>query len=275
MSWKITDSGLQPQFLGANEWTRRAIGTLMYRGLSATLVYISSFCIYNGRLNYYICERPFSRGVYCSIIKSIHANSKEGYVITCVIYELYGSDFLATKTVVTSEIYRGNVMCKRLSSHWVHSRSKTGVSLIKYSNNFMIFFIYLISKFSVHAWTWFNHVLQGYSTVDGGNHMITRSPFQYPIIHRIVRSREVSKPRNWYLELSDRSEIWQTLRRHRCRCACQTSKRCDDSNCQSRGFGTSRDLKVRRLIGYWNGAQIIHEVTSNEMDNQTIPNYSS
>ena len=36
-------------------------------------------------------------------------------------------------------------------------------------------------------------------------------------------------------------------------------KRCDDLNCQSRGFETTRDLTIRRRIGYWNGALIIHQ----------------
>ena len=38
--------------------------------------------------------------------------------------------------------------------------------------------------------------------------------------------------------------------------ACQISKRCDNLNNQSRGFNTSRDLTIRRLIGYWNVAQV-------------------
>ena len=77
--------------------------------------------------------------------------------------------------------------------------------------------------------------------------------FQYPIRRLIVRYRKVSKPRDLYLGLSDRSEIWQAPRQHWCRCACQISKRCDDLNYQSRGFETSRDLTIRRLIRYWNG----------------------
>ena len=39
----------------------------------------------------------------------------------------------------------------------------------------------------------------------------------------IVRSREVSKPRDLYLELSDNSAIWQAPRQH-CWYACQISK---------------------------------------------------
>ena len=36
--------------------------------------------------------------------------------------------------------------------------------------------------------------------------------FQYPIRRLIVRSREVSKPRDWWLKLSHRFEIWQAPR---------------------------------------------------------------
>ena len=80
------------------------------------------------------------------------------------------------------------------------------------------------------------------------------APFQYPIRRLIVRSRKVSKPRDSRLELSDRSAIWQAPRQQGCRSACQISKRCDNFNYQSRGFETSRDLTIRRLSGYWNGA---------------------
>ena len=83
------------------------------------------------------------------------------------------------------------------------------------------------------------------------------APSQYKIRRLIVRSREVSKPRDLYLELSDRSEIWQALWQHCCRCACQISKRYDNLKYQSRGFQTSRDLTIRRLFGYWNGALIL------------------
>ena len=40
----------------------------------------------------------------------------------------------------------------------------------------------------------------------------TWAPSQYPKRRLSVRSRKVSKPRDLYLELSDRSEIWQALR---------------------------------------------------------------
>ena len=79
-------------------------------------------------------------------------------------------------------------------------------------------------------------------------------PSQYPKRRLSVRSRKVSKPRDLYLELSDRSEIWQALRQQCCRCACQISKRYDNLKYQSRGFETLRDLKKRRLFGYWDGA---------------------
>ena len=64
---------------------------------------------------------------------------------------------------------------------------------------------------------------------------------------------KVSQPQTLYLELSDRSEIRQAPRQHRCRKACKISKRCDNLNHQSGGFETS-DITIRRLIGYWNGA---------------------
>ena len=55
------------------------------------------------------------------------------------------------------------------------------------------------------------------------------APSQYPKRRLSVRSRKVSKPRDLYLELSDRSEIWHALRQQCCRCACQISKRYDNS----------------------------------------------
>ena len=84
------------------------------------------------------------------------------------------------------------------------------------------------------------------------------APSQYPKRRLFVRSRQVSKPRDLYLELSDRSEIWHALRQQCCRCACQISKRYDNLKYQSRGFDTSRDLTKRRLFGYWDGTQARH-----------------
>ena len=60
--------------------------------------------------------------------------------------------------------------------------------------------------------------------------------------------REVSL----YLELSDRSEIWQAPRQYCRRNAGQISKRWNDLNYQSRSFKSSRDPTIKRLIGYWN-----------------------
>ena len=83
----------------------------------------------------------------------------------------------------------------------------------------------------------------------------TRAPSQYPKSRLFVRSRKVSKPRDWYFKLSYRFEIWQAHRQHCCRSACQISERSDNSKYKSRGFGTLRDLTKRRLFGYWDGAQ--------------------
>ena len=85
---------------------------------------------------------------------------------------------------------------------------------------------------------------------------VTRGPFQYPIRRLTVRSHKVSKARDLYLELYDRSEIWQARRQRCCRRACQIAKRCDNLAYRSRGIDTSRDLTIRRLIGYWNGALV-------------------
>ena len=60
-----------------------------------------------------------------------------------------------------------------------------------------------------------------------------------------ARSREVSKP---CVTLSDRFEIWQAPWQQCCRGACQISKRSDDLNYPSRGFETSRDPTIKRLI---------------------------
>ena len=80
------------------------------------------------------------------------------------------------------------------------------------------------------------------------------APSQYPKRRLFVRSRKVSKPRDWYFKLLYRFEIWQAHRQHRCRSACQISERSDNSKYKSRGFETLRDLTERRLFGYWDGA---------------------
>ena len=81
------------------------------------------------------------------------------------------------------------------------------------------------------------------------------APSQYPKRRLSVRSRKVSKPRDWYFKLSYRFEIWQAHRQHCYRRACQISERSDNSKYKSRGFETLRDLTERRLFGYWDGAQ--------------------
>ena len=80
------------------------------------------------------------------------------------------------------------------------------------------------------------------------------APSQYTKRRLFVRSREVSKPRDWYFKLLYRFEIWQAHRQHCCRSACQISERSDNSKYKSRGFETLRDLTERRLFGYWDGA---------------------
>ena len=94
---------------------------------------------------------------------------------------------------------------------------------------------------------------------NGGHCLLTvggRAPSQYPKRRLSVWSRKVSKPRDLYLELSDRSETRQAPRQQCCRCACQISKRYNNLKYRSRGFETLRDLTERRLFGYWDGAQV-------------------
>ena len=83
------------------------------------------------------------------------------------------------------------------------------------------------------------------------------APSQYAKRRLFVRSREVSKPRDWYFKLSYRFEIWQAHRQQCCRSACQISERLDNSKYKSRGFETSRDLTKRHLFGYWDGALVV------------------
>ena len=87
------------------------------------------------------------------------------------------------------------------------------------------------------------------------------APPQYPKRRLSVRSRKVSKPRDWYFKLSYRFEIWQAHRQQRCRSACQISERSDNSKYKSRGFETLRDLTERRLFGYWDGALCVYGCT--------------
>ena len=99
--------------------------------------------------------------------------------------------------------------------------------------------------------------------------LICWAPSQYPKRRLIVRSREVSKPRDWYFKLSYRFVIWQAHRQQCCRSACQISERSDNSKYKSRCFETLRDLTIRRLIWYWDGALIPRNVIECECDSGT------
>ena len=97
----------------------------------------------------------------------------------------------------------------------------------------------------------------------------SRAPSQYPKRRLSVRSRKVSKPRDWYFKLAYRFKIWQAHRQHCCRSACQISERSDNSKYKSRGFDTLRDLTERRLFAYWDGALVMSGV------NRKWPYYAS
>ena len=64
------------------------------------------------------------------------------------------------------------------------------------------------------------------------------------------RSREVSKPKDWMLQWSHRSENWQASRQRCCRVACQISERLEKSKPESRGFETSRDLAYSKTSAH-------------------------
>ena len=67
-------------------------------------------------------------------------------------------------------------------------------------------------------------------------------------------SREVSKPRDWYLKLLCRFGIWQVHQLQYHGSARPIWKRSANSKIKSRGFESLRDFTIRRLIGYWNRA---------------------
>ena len=54
------------------------------------------------------------------------------------------------------------------------------------------------------------------------------------------------------------ASLWNLTgaRQHCCRCACQMSEWWDYSTHKPRGLETLRDVTIKRLIGYWNGAQV-------------------
>ena len=59
---------------------------------------------------------------------------------------------------------------------------------------------------------------------------------QFSIRCFIVRSHEISKPRDWLFKLWHRFGSWQAHRHQCCRGACQISERSDNSKYKSRGF---------------------------------------
>ena len=64
-------------------------------------------------------------------------------------------------------------------------------------------------------WATYHHNHTRKSIANQTTH-VSRDPFQYPIKSIIVRSRDVWKPRDLYLELFDCSEMWQEYRQPMC-----------------------------------------------------------
>ena len=67
------------------------------------------------------------------------------------------------------------------------------------------------------------------------------NPSQYPKRRLIIRSREVSKPQDWYFKLSYCFEIWQAHWQYCCRSASQISERSDNSK-----YAASRLYEILR-----------------------------
>ena len=82
----------------------------------------------------------------------------------------------------------------------------------------MMCFFFQWINFSRDFWTISNYL----SSVPQYCAVTNCALVQYPTKRFIVRSHKASKPRDLYIELSDRSDIWQTPRQHCCRCACQS-----------------------------------------------------
>ena len=75
------------------------------------------------------------------------------------------------------------------------------------------------------------------------------SPLPYVITKKILNSQN-RKPWHWFFQLSDGFEIWQVPWQSCCKtAACKMWKRYNDLSFQSRGFETSRDLKIGCLMG--------------------------
>ena len=73
-----------------------------------------------------------------------------------------------------------------------------------------------------------------------------------------MRSRKASNTRDRMLKYLYRSEIWQAhWQQQCCRGVSQITERYDYFKYKSRGFETSRDLAMRRLIGYWKRSQVV------------------
>ena len=85
-----------------------------------------------------------------------------------------------------------------------------------------------------------------YSCTTQGLYSLSRKTSYRKISWSLEVARFGNRPRG--IDFFNCSAIWQAARQQRCRDACQISVRNDHYNTQSRGFETSRDLAVRRLI---------------------------
>ena len=96
--------------------------------------------------------------------------------------------------------------------------------------------------------------------------------FQYPIKRLMVRSRKALKPRDLYLKLSDRSEIWHAPRQQCCRRACKIPKRCEFFKPQSCAFETARshDKTSYRILKRGPGLSARYIMNSSTLDMHSL-----
>ena len=81
--------------------------------------------------------------------------------------------------------------------------------------------------------------------------LIMSSDDQGDFQYYTLRSRKISKPRDLYLELFDRYEIWQVSRQLCCQSACPISKQHNNSNYLCRCFEAWWGFTLKQLSLQW------------------------
>ena len=162
------------------------------------------------------------------------------------ICNLYDVDLSVRASTYSSSTLRGQSgrICIWETPLWSHR-----AAVCKTVSQFIVCCSICILAANVQSRSWYTQWSARACSAELSGHAAARAPSQYPKRRPFVRSRIVSKPRDWYFKLSYRFEIWQAHRQQCYRSACQISERSDNSKYTSRGFETLRDLTERRLFG--------------------------